>query len=463
MAEVEVKLPRLGESVFEATVTRWLKKEGDPVREDEPIVEIATDKVDSEVPSPASGTLKKILVREGQVAQVGQPIATIDTELSQQVGQPVVSSVPHAKREEPEEPSVATIPPQQTQQEPHTPPQQSPQPDGSSTEVKTPFLSPVVMRIAQQEGISMEELISIKGTGVGGRITKKDLLAYIESKKQKGVSVAAQAPTPQTITPPPIEIPTTQETPPPSPSTDLTVKYGGPVEIVQMDRVRRLIAEHMVMSKRTSPHVSTFAEADVTELVRWRERIKADFEKKEGFKLTYTPVFVKVIARALREFPLLNSSVEDDKIIIKKFINIGVAVALPNGNLIVPVVKNADQYNLLGLARAIHDLAERARHGQLKPNEIQGGTFTLTNVGSFGSLIGTPIINQPQVAILATGVIKKRPVVKETPAGDVIAIRQMMYLSLSYDHRIIDGYLAGQFMRRVVELLENFDPHQEMF
>ncbi len=435
--EVEVVMPRLGESVTEATITKWLKKEGDPVEIDEPIVEIATDKVDSDVPSPVKGILKKRLYKEGDIVQVGKPFAIIEVEATEEESMDT---------HQPEQPVEASEP----QPEPEA---QATDGEVSAQESRAQFFSPVVLRIAREHGISMEELSKIKGTGLGGRVTKKDILRYVEERKrQKKTEEPAVAQEQQAT------IPATLIEEPQPLQESVSIKQIKPgEEIIEMDRVRQLIAEHMVRSKRISPHVTSFAEADVTGIVEWREKWKEEFKRREGFNLTYTPIFVELLVQALKEFPLLNASVDGTRIIVKKYYNIGIAVALPDGNLIVPVVKNADQYNLVGLARAIYDLANRARNKQLKPDEIEGGTFTLTNIGSFGSLMGTPIINQPQVAILATGAIKKRVVVVETPHGDAIAIRHIMYLSLSYDHRIIDGALAGAFLKRYVELLENFD------
>ncbi len=463
MAQVEVIMPKMGESITEATITKWLKKEGDVVEADEPIVEIATDKVDSEVPAPASGKIVKILYKENDVVPVGSPIAIIETE-----GESVVEG-PARVAEEPVQEVAPTVAEQPAVAQQTTVSQQSVQSNGDSGD-RSKFFSPVVMRIAQEHGISMAELASIKGTGLGGRVTKKDILRYIKEKESKPTQQpeaqpqTIQQPTPQIQ---PQQSPQTaaqpvQQAPSVISSEDFEKKYGGPIEVIEMDRVRRLIAEHMVKSKQTSPHVTSFAEADVTKIVKWREQIKDEFLKREGFKLTYTPIFIEAAVKALKDYPLLNSSVEGDKIIVKKFINIGVAVALPDGNLIVPVVKNADQYNLVGLARILNDIVTRARQGQLKPEDIEGGTFTLTNVGTFGSIAGTPIINQPQVAILATGAIKKRPVVIETEEGDVIGIRHMMICSLSYDHRIIDGALGATFLNKFVYYVENFDSNLKL-
>jgi len=470
MAQVEVIMPKMGESITEATITKWLKKEGDVVEADEPIVEIATDKVDSEVPAPVSGKIVKILYKENDVVPVGSPIAIIETE-----GETAAVEGPARVAEEPVQEVSQPVAEQSEPAVAHqTTVSKEPVKATGDNGDRSKFFSPVVMRIAQEHGISMAELASIKGTGLGGRVTKKDILRYIKEKESGAVTTQpatepqpAQQPTPQpTVQPQPAPQPTsqpaTQQAPAVVSSEDYEKKYGGPVEVIEMDRVRRLIAEHMVKSKQTSPHVTSFAEADVTKIVKWREKVKDEFFKREGFKLTYTPIFIEAAVKALKDYPLLNASVEGDKIIIKKFINIGVAVALPDGNLIVPVIRNADQYNLVGLARVLNDLVTRARSGQLRPEDIEGGTFTLTNVGTFGSIAGTPIINQPQVAILATGAIKKRPVVIETEEGDMIGIRHIMICSLSYDHRIIDGALGATFLNRFVYYVESFDTNQKI-
>ncbi len=481
--EVEVRMPRLGESVTEATITRWLKQEGERVEADEPLVEIATDKVDSEVPAPVSGILKKRLFDEGASVEVGKPFAIIEVESAVQQAEspaPTPAAATTDNGQSPAIQSTAPTPPSDGQnasaQAEGSTPATTPHPatDGQ-TSGGARFYSPVVLRIAQEHGISMEELARIPGTGIGGRVTKKDILRYL-AQRQTQVQATTTTATPPAQTPPqqPQPQPQVQAVAPPpepaSPATTTPQKHTPPEteppapaistgleEIIEMDRVRQLIAQHMIEAKRTAAHVTSFAEADVTRLVQWRERWKEPFRQREGFPLTYTPIFVELLVQALKAFPRLNASVDGNRIILKKYYNIGIAVALPDGNLIVPVVKNADQYNLVGLARVIYDLAERARKKALKPDEIEGGTFTLTNIGSFGSLMGTPIIPMPQVAILATGAIKKRVVVIEGPDGDTIGIRHIMYLSLSYDHRIIDGALAGAFLRHYVSLLENFD------
>lgn len=436
MAQVELKMPKMGESVHEATIIKWLKNEGDRIEADEPVLEIATDKVDSEVPSTAAGILLKRLFNEGDVVQVGTAVALIGNEAS---ASPAT--------EKPAAPIEQAAPAPQLLK-----PQVTPAlPAGGDR-----FYSPLVRTIAGTEGISQQELDTITGSGAEGRVTKKDILAYVAGRKnghpQAPVAPSAQEPSAVRATPP-VSSP---ESARPAPSVD------GDVEIIEMDRMRKLIAEHMVMSKHTSPHVTSFVEADVTNMVLWREKIKAAFEKREGEKITYTPVLIEAITRAIKDFPGVNASVDGQRILLKKSINIGMAAALPSGNLIVPVIRNADRMNLVGLTKTVNDLARRARQNKLQPDEIQGGTFTVTNVGTFGNVMGTPIINQPQVAIMATGAIRKKPAVIETPQGDTIGIRHMMYLSLSYDHRVVDGALGGSFLRRVADYLEQFDISREI-
>ncbi len=441
MAQVEMIMPKMGESVAEATILKWLKNEGDKVDAEESVLEIATDKVDSEVPAPTSGVILKTLFKEGDVVKVGAVIAIIGAE-----GDAPVVTEPHVTASTP----VAVAPPTPTQ----TPTQTAPTPAMSTPSTGVPqdapttgrFYSPLVRSIAQQEGIASAELETIPGTGLEGRVTKKDMLAYVSGK---GVRKDAPAPSPAPATGRGVR--------PDAPAASPAVSMSGNIEIVEMDRMRKLISEHMVMSKHTSPHVTSFVEADVTNMVLWRNKIKSSFEKREGEKITFTPIFIEAIAQVIKEMPMINVSLDGTKIIIKKNINIGMAAALPSGNLIVPVIKNADQMNLLGLTKAVNDLANRARNNKLQPDDIQGGTFTLTNVGTFGNVMGTPIINQPQVAIMATGAIQKKPAVIETPQGDTIGIRHMMFLSMSYDHRIVDGALGGRFIRRVADILEAFD------
>jgi 2-oxoglutarate dehydrogenase E2 component (dihydrolipoamide succinyltransferase) len=435
MPDFELIMPKMGESIMEATILKWLKKEGDKVKMEEAVLEIATDKVDSEVPSPVEGTVTKLLYKEGDVIPVGKPIATITpvgATISEN-GAPAVEPV----KAEPIAQTQPAVAPATT-----TTPARKEAPSGER------FYSPLVINIARQEGIPMAELEVLPGTGKDGRVTKKDILAYLQEREDRPAKPAAAEPKPTAKPQPEIIAPKYQ--------------HGDNVEIIEMDRLRKLIADHMVFSKRTSPHVTSFVEADVTNLVAWREKMKEGFQKREGEKLTFTPLFIECILRAIKDFPMINSSVEGYSIIRKKDINIGMATALPSGNLIVPVIRNADYLNLMGLTKKVNDLAMRAREGKLKPEEIEGGTFTITNVGTFGNLLGTPIINQPQVAILATGAIKKKPVVLETPEGDVIAIRQMMFLSHSYDHRVVDGALGGSFVRRVADYLEGWDVNREI-
>jgi len=442
MAIVDLVMPKLGESIMEATILKWHKQPGDTIALDETVLEIATDKVDSEVPSTAAGTIQEILFNVNEVVPIGTVIARIQTSATQPV-----SSIPSPPPTSQQAPSPASTQPaiQQSsinnQITTHKP----------ITIGANRFYSPLVLNIAANEGISMSELEKIPGSGGEGRVTKKDILHYLAVRTQPAVSA------PQELSIPLARIqPST-----PILSTPSSVTSGN-VEIIEMDRMRKLIADHMVKSKQTSPHVTSFTEADVTNLVLWREKVKKDFEKREGTKITYTPLFIEAIVRCIKKFPLINSSLDGGNIILKKDINIGMATALPSGNLIVPVIRNADQYNMVGLAKQVNQLADAARQGKLRPDDTQNGTFTLTNVGTFGSLMGTPIINQPQVAILAVGAIKKRPVVVETPAGDSIAIRHMMYLSMSYDHRIVDGSLGATFLTAVAKELESFDAERQL-
>lgn len=426
MAQMNILLPAMGEGVIEATINKWLVKAGDEVREDDPLVEVATDKVDSEIPAPSSGVIVEIKIPEGTVVRVGDTIAVLESDavagpdeikkIEKEVDR-IRETIETNRKEKKEESEVSREMKSRT-------------PSGK-------FLSPLVRNIAAREGINYSDLDKITGTGMDGRITRDDILRLIDDRKNK------------TLEP---EKKVVQE------SARESVSGGD--EIIEMDRVRKLIADHMVMSKKTSPHVTSFIDADVTRVVNWRNSIKDVFLAAEGQKLTLTPIFIDAAARALQDYPTINVSVDGDKIIKKKNINIGMATALPDGNLIVPVIKNANEKNLKGLARAVNDLAERARNNRLKPDEITGGTFTITNFGSYNNLSGTPIINQPQAAILGTGAVRKMPAVVETPEGDMIGIRQIMILSLSYDHRIIDGALAGKFLNRLKEILENYTPDQ---
>ncbi len=430
-------MPKMGESVAEATILKWLKKEGDKIEADETVLEIATDKVDSEIPSPAAGILSKRLFEEGQVVKVGEVIALIAAEgESVQTKPSAVAATPSSNGT-----TEKKIPvPSATSSAPSLVSASS---EIASKSSSGKFYSPLVRNIAKQEGIAMSELESIKGSGMNERVTKEDLLKHIQQREKTTTVQQLVAPVPSQ----------------PSYSTP-SVSVSGNTEIIEMDRMRKLIADHMVMSKHTSPHVTSFVEADVTNLVSWREKVKKDFEKREKEKITYTPVFIEAVVKAIKDFPMINVSVDGTKIIIKKDINIGMATALPSGNLIVPVIKKADYLNLTGITKMVNDLASRARNNKLKPEEIQDGTFTITNVGTFGNVMGTPIINQPQVAILALGAIRKKPAVIETPQGDSIGIRHMMFLSLSYDHRVVDGSLGGSFIRRVADYLEQFDANR---
>lgn len=443
MSQIEILLPKMGESVAEATIIKWLKNEGDRVEADEPIVEIATDKVDSEVPAPEAGILTKRFVAEGDVVKVGQPIA--------QIGGAAAAQAPQAAAAMPV-PVAQPIAPVNGQRTTETIPAEAL--DISRTGPSGKFYSPLVRNIAKSEGLSLGELETISGTGQGGRVTKKDILDYLPQRGAAPAEAPNSAKVPQ---PAPREANVQQSEP--SRSKPNPVAAPGD-EIIEMDRMRRLIADHMVMSKHTSPHVTSFVEADVTNLVLWRERIKKSFEQREGEKLTFTPVFIMAIVQAIKEMPMVNVQVDGYNIIRKRDINIGMAAAMPNGNLIVPVIKNADRLNLVGLAKAVNDLANRARQGKLLPDEVSGGTYTVTNVGTFGNVLGTPVINQPQVAIMATGAIRKKPAVIESPTGDMIAIRHMMFLSHSYDHRVVDGALGGRFVRRVGDILEAWDIDQ---
>lgn len=447
MAENPILVPKMGESISEATVIRWLKNVGERVEKDEPIVEIATDKVDNEIPSPSEGILTQQLFQDGDVVKVGEAIAMIDAEGASSNVAPPVASAP-ADTDSSVEVSVNEIENQMVEAQNVAQPIKTEKPKGSNK-----FYSPLVMSIASQEGISSEELETIEGTGLEGRVTKADILKYIKTRGTKPAQVATVTEnTAPSFTPE--KSVAVKETP--------SIPIGQGDEIIQMDRVRKMIADHMVMSMQTSPHVTSFVEADVTNLVNWRNKIKNSFKEREGQNLTFTPIFIWALAKTIKEFPMINVSVDGDKIIKKRDINMGMAVAQKNGNLIVPVIRQADSMNLLGLTRAVNDLALRARENKLSPDEIQGGTYTLTNVGSFGNIAGTPVINQPQVAIMAVGTITKKPAVIETEHGDVIAIRHKMILSHSYDHRVVDGALGGMFVKRVAEHLENWDTNTEV-
>jgi 2-oxoglutarate dehydrogenase E2 component (dihydrolipoamide succinyltransferase) len=466
MARVELLMPKMGESIMEATILKWRKKPGDKIELDEAVLEIATDKVDSEVPSPIAGVLVELLFNENDVVPINKVIAIIETDAA------LASSAPSAAVPTAASNGNGTTSSAKMVEVPYVPaPQVS-----AVVEETGRFYSPLVRTIAQTEGIGQSELNRITGTGSEGRVTKKDILDYVATRSQ------VPTPAPQAVATqhfdsaqrtPTNVVSTPQQSPnqpvPQSPNQQISQptnkpapSISGGVEIIEMDRMRKLIADHMVMSKHTSPHVTSFVEVDVTNMVNWRNKIKEEYKKKYGQNITFTPMFIEAVVRAIRDFPMINSSVDGTKIYVKKDINIGMAAALPTGNLIVPVIKNADYLNLAGLTKSVNDLAGRARNNQLKPDEIQGGTFTITNVGTFGNVMGTPIINQPQVAILATGAIKKKPAVLETEFGDVIAVRQMMFLSLSYDHRVVDGMLGGSFLRRIADYLEQFDANRSI-
>jgi 2-oxoglutarate dehydrogenase E2 component (dihydrolipoamide succinyltransferase) len=436
MADFELVMPKMGESIAEATIIKWTKNEGDAIAADETVLEIATDKVDSEVPSPKGGVLKKLLFKEGDVVAVGAVIAIIAMEGS-------AASTPAPKAEATPEVKAAVVEVEKTI---------AVATSTASNSGGARFYSPLVLNIAKEENVSMTELETIGGTGSEGRVTKKDILAYVQNK---GNAPAAQASAPAAK---PAEVKASAPTIHQGPK--VTLMPGD--EIIEMDRMRKLIADHMVMSKHVSPHVTSFVEADVTNMVKWRDKAKKVYEKREGEKITFTPMFVECVVKAIKDYPMINVAVDGQNIVKRKNINVGMAAALPSGNLIVPVIKNADNMNLVGLTKTVNDLANRSRANKLAPDEIQGGTFTLTNVGGFGNVMGTPIINQPQVAIMATGSIKKKPAVMETEMGDVIAIRHMMFLSLSYDHRVVDGSLGGSFLKRVADYMEAWDVNREI-
>jgi 2-oxoglutarate dehydrogenase E2 component (dihydrolipoamide succinyltransferase) len=439
MSEFKIQMPKLGESVQEATITKWFVKEGDRVEEDEPLFEVATDKVDSEIPSPVEGIIKKIAFGVNALVPVGEIVAIIsmegddDAELTEE-SEPVFT----------EQKAIPATVPAEAKKEILQP--------APVIEVDTKasrFYSPLVLSIANSEKVSMTELETISGSGLNGRVQKKDILAFVESRSKGGQAMPVRQKVQEQSS-------TTVAQP------KVSISLGATDQIIEMDRVRKIIADHMVMSKQVSPHVTSVVEADVTNLVLWRNKVKDEYIAKYGEKITYMPVFTEAVARAITEFPLLNSSVDGQKIIIHKDVNIAIAVAKPDGNLVVPVIKNAEQKNLVGLTRNLNQLAEAARKNKLTVEDYQGGTFTITNFGSFRNLIGTPIINQPQVAILATGSIEKKPAVMETPTGDAIVVRHKMFLSLSYDHRIIDGALGGAFLRRIADILEEFNIDREV-
>jgi 2-oxoglutarate dehydrogenase E2 component (dihydrolipoamide succinyltransferase) len=441
MALVEMLMPKMGESVMEGTILNWLKKIGDKIEQDEAVLEVATDKVDTEIPSLHAGVLAEMLAQKGDVVQVGKPIAIINTGGAETVTTPQNTTVANKQ--------TAVV--AETAQVVST--------NGNHAEISMRFYSPLVMSMAKQEKISMQELENVVGTGKEGRVTKQDMQAYLEAKKLGKLTTPTipqvQTAVNQVVATPKVETKPVEQVKP-------AVSYSGNVEIIEMDRMRKMIAQRMVDSKHISPHVTSFVEADVTNIVNWRNANVKAFKEKEGMSLTYTPIFLWAVARAIKDYPMINSSVDGDRIILKKDVNIGLAVALPTGNLIVPVIRNADQLNLLGMAHKVNDLAKRARENKLTPDELGGGTYTVSNIGSFGNMLGTPIIMQPQVAILSLGAIVKKPAVIETAYGDLIGIRQMMFLSHSYDHRIVDGALGGMFVRRVADYLEKFDASQKI-
>lgn len=444
MAKVELIMPKLGESVMEATILSWEKKVGDSIAMDENVAVIATDKVDTEVPSPVAGKLVEILFKEGDTVPVGKAIALIETEASAEIkSSPAVAEVKTEQKAVVQNQNNAAV-----------------QTNSASLDTASAsrFYSPLVKSIAQTEGISMTELESIAGTGKDNRVTKTDILSYLENR---GNAPVKQETAPATVvqTVQKQEVATNNTTSIPQFKTPFIDKSGN-VEIIEMDRMRRLISDHMVMSKHVSPHVTSFVEVDVTNMVNWRNKVKKQFQDRHNENITFTPLFVEAVVKAIQDYPMVNVAVDGTNIVRYKDINIGMAAALPSGNLIVPVIKNAAMLNIVGLTKTVNDLANRARQNKLRPEEIQGGTFTLTNVGTFGNVMGTPIINQPQVAILATGAIRKKPAVLETEHGDVIAIRQMMFLSLSYDHRVVDGSLGGSFLRKIADYLEAFDANR---
>jgi len=494
MPIVDLVLPKLGESIMEATILKWHKKVGDTIQLDETLLDIATDKVDSEIPSSTEGTITEILFEVNSVVPIGTVIARISTTAnaatptipSPIVEKKIATIIENIETNEPTAIEVVPFVPSTPIQKEFTPVRENTlQVDTNSSSQEAKFYSPLVLNIAQNEGVAMNELQHINGTGTNGRITKKDILDFIARKKmaihlpnpvvseqtmptQSSQEQIVNEAAPRAILNKPLDVyENTTSNFSASKSTKLAnpneVIVSGATEIIEMDRMRKLIAKHMVDSVQTSPHVTSFVEVDVTNMVVWRDKVKELFERREGSKITYTPMFLESIATVLEQFPMINCSLEDDKIILKKDINIGMATALPSGNLIVPVIKGANQLSIVGITKAVNNLAQAARNGQLKPTDTQGGTFTVTNVGSFGSIMGTPIINQPQVAILALGAIKKRAVVVETPSGDAILVRHMMFISMSYDHRIVDGAMGSKFLSAVGKEIENWDPNRQWF
>ena len=450
MALIEMVMPKMGESIMEGTVLHWLKKVGDPIEQDESVLEVATDKVDTEVPSTHAGVLKEILAKEGEVVPVGKVIAIISTGAEATAPPSAVQAAAPPERE-----AEAQVIEEQIQALAEN---NAPVKTWQSTTGR--FYSPLVLNIAREENIPMQELEQIPGTGVDNRVSKKDMLNYLVLRKK-----ATPQPIPQPKTPEPAQKPSPVTSAPAvaEPIAQRAASVNGRSEIMEMDRMRKMIAQRMVDSKRISPHVTSFVEVDATNIVFWRNRVKQDFKRIEGDSITFTPIFIEALVKAIKDYPLINVSVDGDRIIVKKDINIGLAVALPTGNLIVPVIKNADQYNLIGLTKKVNDLAKRARANKLVPDDLTDGTYMMSNVGSFGSVMGTPIIVQPQVAIMAFGTVQKKPAVIETPSGDSIGIRHMMFLSHSYDHRVVDGALGGMFVRRVADYIEGFDANLKLF
>lgn len=440
MAIEEMVMPKMGESIMEGTVLSWLKQEGDTIEADESVLEVATDKVDTEVPATHSGILKEILVKEGDVVAVGAPIARIETDAAAQTEAPAQGETPAPKE--------APINGQAKKAEEPTPvPAEAASTTPAASGTGSRFYSPLVMNMAKEEGIAMTELEQINGTGREGRVTKKDMLSYLEQRIQSPSSAPA-------VTAASTGSASIGQDRAPQP---MPVSVSGEDEIIEMDRMRKMIAQRMVDSKRISPHVTSFVEADVTHIVKWRNRVKQEFMEREGEPITFTPIFMEAVVQAMKDYPMMNIQVDGDRIVKKKAINMGMAVALPSGNLIVPVIHNADQFNLVGLTKKVNELARKARENKLSPDDLQGGTYTISNVGSFGNVMGTPILMQPQVGIMALGAVQKKPAVIETPSGDAIAIRHKMFLSHSYDHRVVDGSLGGMFVRRVADYLERFD------
>lgn len=470
MSQVEMVMPKMGESIMEGTILKWLKKVGDKIEQDESVLEVATDKVDTEVPAIHGGVLKEILAEEGSVVEVGKPIAIIATTQIETSETPAPSSAAKQPSSQTEEKAAGEIESQI----------QSLSGNNGNARLEKPasgrFYSPLVLTIAREENIPMQELEYIPGSGADNRVTKKDILNYLANRskttapaqitlaeKQPAIEKQTAEKTQEAAKSNTAQVVNERASAPSPVSTPAAVSYSGQADIIEMDRMRKVIAQRMVDSKRISPHVTSFVEADVTNIVYWRNRVKNDFKNKEGDAITYTPIFIEAVAKALKDYPMVNASVEGDKIIVKKDINIGMAVALPSGNLIVPNIKNADQLNLVGLTKKVNELARRARENKLTPDDLSNGTYTTSNVGSFGNVMGTPIIMQPQIAIMAFGAVQKKPAVIETPTGDTIGIRHFMFLSHSYDHRVVDGALGGMFVRKVADYLENFDLNRKVF